>query len=358
MMKVSSPIFLFVLFIVSCNSDFNDISQAKNEVNPQGYRNGKWVDFFDSSSNPLTDTTSGYSSYRLTTFENGIPVLSKAFDSKGTLISEDKPIQPYTKLHEKSFIPILLQESLIYTSNPNETIKETYDTTGNKTQINWLSNNTPSAVCRLSYQNHQGGAYKAINFEFFPNKKDTNKHNFTFLNFSLWNQLHWSSRVKLKKKVNQAIAQNIDTTSGEFKKLFYVLEPLIKSKAFPYTIQRFNLNKIEIPVQEIANNFQKEYKINQLRIARANRIKQNRRYNSRSSYNSGSYRRSGSTKSYSPLKKCRWCSRSFRGSHYEHLGKLVSCHTSSKKYPVTSTYCSLRCCSQARRQGIINSRRY
>lgn len=103
MMKISSPILLFVLFLVSCNSDFKNINQAKNEVNPQGYRNGNWVDFFDSSSNPLTDTTSGYSSYRLTTFENGIPVLSKAFDSKGTL---------YLKISPENHIPNYMRNRL------------------------------------------------------------------------------------------------------------------------------------------------------------------------------------------------------------------------------------------------------
>ena len=35
------------LLIISCNSEFKDRSQAKNEVNKKGLRNGRWVDFFD-----------------------------------------------------------------------------------------------------------------------------------------------------------------------------------------------------------------------------------------------------------------------------------------------------------------------
>jgi hypothetical protein len=63
------------------------------------------------------------------------------------------------------------------------------------------------------------------------------------------------------------------------------------------------------------------------------------------------YRNSPSTNSgYLSEKKCSWCGKSFRGEHYTHLGKISDCYSTSSTTSI-GIYCSMSCCSQARRSS-------
>lgn len=62
-----------IILFSSCDSKFTSKKQARNLINEQGFRTGRWVDFFDSSGVKTIDT-SNYSYYILSEYENGIPV--------------------------------------------------------------------------------------------------------------------------------------------------------------------------------------------------------------------------------------------------------------------------------------------
>ena len=47
---------------------------------------------------------------------------------------------------------------------------------------------------------------------------------------------------------------------------------------------------------------------------------------------------------------CSWCGKSFSGEHYTHLGKMSDCYSTSSSSSI-GVYCSLSCCSQARRSS-------
>lgn len=55
---------------------------------------------------------------------------------------------------------------------------------------------------------------------------------------------------------------------------------------------------------------------------------------------------SSSNSGYS--KTCSWCGKSFTGSHYTHLGKMAGCQSSNSSSSL-NTYCSMKCCSEARK---------
>lgn len=58
---------LIVLF--SCKSEFNEISQAENIIDENGFRKGRWVDYYDSNLKQLPDSTNS-KFYLLSEYEN------------------------------------------------------------------------------------------------------------------------------------------------------------------------------------------------------------------------------------------------------------------------------------------------
>jgi hypothetical protein len=86
-MKNLLLLFTFLL-IISCNSEFKDRSQAKNEVNKKGLRDGRWVDFFDDDNNKISDTTN-FTSYLLSEYEEGKPINAFKKYFKNGLIKEE-----------------------------------------------------------------------------------------------------------------------------------------------------------------------------------------------------------------------------------------------------------------------------
>jgi hypothetical protein len=71
-MKLIYFFFTGLVLLTSCESSFTSRSQAKNEVNKQGLRDGKWVDYFDEYDNLIQDTTN-YFYYTLSIYDNGTP---------------------------------------------------------------------------------------------------------------------------------------------------------------------------------------------------------------------------------------------------------------------------------------------
>ncbi len=63
-----------------------------------------------------------------------------------------------------------------------------------------------------------------------------------------------------------------------------------------------------------------------------------------------SYGSSSGSTTYSADKTCSWCGKSFSGSHYTHLGKMSDCYSTNSTTSI-GYYCSLKCCSEARRSS-------
>ena len=49
-------------------------------------------------------------------------------------------------------------------------------------------------------------------------------------------------------------------------------------------------------------------------------------------------------------KTCSWCDKTFSGTHYTHLGKMAPCQSSSSDTSI-GTYCSMKCCIEARKSS-------
>jgi hypothetical protein len=55
-----------------------------------------------------------------------------------------------------------------------------------------------------------------------------------------------------------------------------------------------------------------------------------------------------SSSTSSSNKTCSWCGKSFSGTHYTHLGKISECYSTDSSTSI-GIYCSMKCCSEARR---------
>lgn len=83
------------------NSEFTNIKQAKNVVNPNGFREGRWVDFFDENNKILSDTSNGYSSYMLSEFKDGIIINeAKTYTISGVLLQVCIPFENMNKVEK------------------------------------------------------------------------------------------------------------------------------------------------------------------------------------------------------------------------------------------------------------------
>lgn len=87
-MKNIFLILIPILILNSCNSEFKEKSQAKNEVNKKGLRDGRWVDFFDEDNNKIIDTMN-YTSYLLSEYKEGKPINDFKKYFKNGLIKEE-----------------------------------------------------------------------------------------------------------------------------------------------------------------------------------------------------------------------------------------------------------------------------
>jgi hypothetical protein len=84
---------LIVLILLhGCTTEFTSIEQARNEVNRQGYRNGRWVDYFDKNGEIVPNVSQGYVHYMLSEFKDGLFVNeARIYNSTGTLYKTCTP---------------------------------------------------------------------------------------------------------------------------------------------------------------------------------------------------------------------------------------------------------------------------
>jgi hypothetical protein len=90
-------LFFLILSVISCNNANNtkftwNKGEAENKINTEGYRDGKWIDYYDNSNNRIADTNdTKYTKYRLMEFSLGKPINTfRMHDKQGNLIFHGK----------------------------------------------------------------------------------------------------------------------------------------------------------------------------------------------------------------------------------------------------------------------------
>lgn len=71
-MNNQSYLLLIVLCLFGCDSEFSSKEQAKNEINSEGYRQGRWIDYLDADENKTLYIDEAMY-YLLSEFSNGSP---------------------------------------------------------------------------------------------------------------------------------------------------------------------------------------------------------------------------------------------------------------------------------------------
>lgn len=114
--------FILFLALISCQGEFKDKSQAKNEVNKQGFRDGRWVEYWDSTGTVLADTLKGYQYYSLSEYENG-SLIGKfnIFYRNGGLSAQNETYLDSNKLIEKIRKPrdLRIRKQTVYSDSGN-----------------------------------------------------------------------------------------------------------------------------------------------------------------------------------------------------------------------------------------------
>lgn len=145
-----------------------------------------------------------------------------------------------------------------------------------------------------------------------------------------------SERVSLNSKIDNVIAKEKDYSYKNYSELLENYEEL-KVENTKY-IDLLTRRGFEENVKRNVENYIDEKIIKYKDLAA-----------SESSNDNSSSSSSSSSSSYGS-KTCSWCGKSFSGTHYTHLGKLAPCQSSTSSSSI-GTYCSMECCSNARRSS-------
>jgi hypothetical protein len=362
------PLFLLIS-LNSCDSKFTSLKQAKNAVNKNGFREGRWVDFYDSSKGIVTDTSEGYDCYILSEYTEGrMRGEMHFFSANHVKVQILTPILEQEKLIEKNIELI-----------PSFQVRTTLDSDGNQVMVERyneefmllsahknLSSNS-SLILENKYKEkslEQTDYYMKIGEK--TNKRVVIKYS---LDSSFIKTLDNEIILNISKKIKEIIKgdsileriifsyENPFSEQNDFSNL-YKQHNSIKSPVGvkELTVKSIYLNSDTVNLMpifiEIRNDYYERKRIErQERINRENRRVQalweeyrsliRSRTNNRPSDNS-------SSRGYS--KTCGWCNRTFRGDHYTHVGRMADCYSTSS-YNTINKFCSMKCCSESRRRG-------
>ena len=141
---------LFSVLIISCTQTYMSKNQAKNEVNKKGFRDGRWVDYFDEHLARLTDT-SNYMSYTLSEYVDGKPINSyRTFSKNDSLIEEGSFLSDST-YYDKNTIPFRFKGVSKYYSSGRIIKEDFFDERGFCIKEINLFKNGDSIVKYLTY---------------------------------------------------------------------------------------------------------------------------------------------------------------------------------------------------------------
>jgi len=362
-------------FILSCNTEFSSINQAKNEVNKKGLREGRWVDFLSVDNGVLPDTTLGYDFYFLTEFDNGkivgdihvydkyhgklqilTPFLEEDFFEKNI----DRDVKFRTRATLDSTGNICMMES--FDKQMNLLRLEKYSTTEKevKKNLKTLTNSyKKNTLFKTAYQLKNGD-------EVIDSKVIV--YNESILTSTRNQELQEIIIARIDKEINNddilkhflASESNTFEIPTKLDTLYTTISKLnqpIKNKYF-YVSSIIN-NSDTVNIAQVIRAEEAEYieRIRQKQILE--RERKIREYNARTEslweearavlrgYNQNR-RTESKTTNDGYAKTCGWCNRTFRGDHYTHIGRLADCYSTSS-FNTVNKFCSMRCCSESRR---------
>lgn len=251
----------FIIFgVYSCSSEFNNIEQARNEVNKEGYRDGRWVDYYDSTGSIVEDKTNGYKFYVLSEYEEGKLIgETKSFDNKGTLLQRCIPYEDLNPKFEKK-----LSQSIKY-------MKMTwYDSKGNIERESVYNKNgdvvNEKGYVRIKDKDLMVSSKKIIYYEKGKSKieegflilpPNINKKHFYHIEYK--KESDYSSVSKLES-VKKSVKEKILDMSRDNDILFSLAYSDNFIESNPYRIDHISVDSDTIQIGEIITHSINQYK--------------------------------------------------------------------------------------------------
>lgn len=362
---------ILIAAAISCSTEFTSIDQATNEVNKNGFREGRWVDFYDLNKGVITDTSKGYDYFMLTEYSKGrILGEMQLFNSIKVKVQQLLPISSENTLFEKNIDKI-----------PSFQSRTTFDTNGYIVTVEKFNQNlmlediSENSANNINYNLKNFYTDSSLNKTTFEVKNATDTKDFIILLFS--------DDLMKTKPLNKDIISSINKSLDDAIKGNIILERIIytynnplhedsnldnlyknySTVKIPSGIKQLSLslviwNSDTINVSKIINDRKKAY-ADRIRIERQERI--DRKPTGFSDPNLREWLRRGETdrlnnqsqdnsNSGGIPKTCNWCNKTFRGNHYSHLGRMADCYSTSS-YNTVNKFCSMSCCSDSRRRG-------
>lgn len=244
--------YILFLLVVSCQSEFNSVEQAKNEVNKQGLRDGRWVDYYTSSGDWVNDLSKGYDSYSLGEFEDGRLVGTfRIYDSKSMLISENIPFEGETQRFEKALNlqELMIKQVFFYHENGKLLKEVTKNKKGDWTTIKTYR--PENGEVKMDYKNdyYDSGLIKSSSG--FHTLEDKTRINF-YLKFNT--ATYWDDNLEKEKSVQEAIESIIKKECDKRNIEYSVLINPEDKRVKPYAIDFFVENSDTIQIEQIILN--------------------------------------------------------------------------------------------------------
>jgi hypothetical protein len=248
---------VLIIALGSCNSDFNSIEQAKNEVNKQGYREGRWVDYLDSAENFVTDKSKGYSMYFLSEFKDGELVNNiKFYKSNGDFFMEGIPYEGENIKIEKTLKnKILFKKLLFYNSDGTIQSDKIYNSKRQVILEHKYASGKDSISSETSKDYYDNNTLKSLTTK-LSSPKDS-----MFIHYE-YREMSDYDRLKEFESVRQKIENKIKQVCNDIKIHEGYLIQKENIQDIPYRLNYLSLGKDTIFIANIIGNAITEYNQN------------------------------------------------------------------------------------------------
>jgi hypothetical protein len=200
-------------FICGCSSEFNTKEQASNEVNENGFREGRWVDFLSDYFEYVTDTSKGYKFYLLSEFQDGRLVgESKLFNKNGVLIQLRKAFDEDSSKFKKLLV-VNFDKKNITISEPFNSEKITHFNENGQITIENRYNKNNFLIEELTYSTSGNNIGTMV-------MKETMLYDSAFVLNKVEGVLYNDGEVSKNYTINLYNPSNYLKTTDEFRKLF------------------------------------------------------------------------------------------------------------------------------------------
>ena len=231
-MKNLFTILIISIVLLGCQTPFESKTQAKNEVNKNGYRIGRWIDYMDSTGVQTNDFANSMY-YLLSEYKDGKPIGNFKFFSKDNSIIYISSFKSDSTLYDKNTLPSTskIVGIKVYFSDNQIKRKEVSDREGSLVRQIFYTKNTDINKIDSSL----------VEYERFPSKKIKEM---TFSNFGkdkikiFYDELPWIEnadtnyfhsdwRIKPNKTIEFFVKEKFVTKfskdlSDEFRKVMFI----------------------------------------------------------------------------------------------------------------------------------------